>query len=193
MMAQIQRNNAPNPELEMLKGYNKSIIDWHLNPNNTVKDIAKHPTIGGKLPTYQLAKSFRDKGRIGRGIAGLGGKNDAAYSKDLEQQTDFERGITASGMLETGLQNELDQSASNLAQLEAQDEQRRSSSNSLIQYYHSDLNRRIASGGWGGFLRGLASTVIPIGASILTGGLSGMLSGGGASAQPRQSSAGVQG
>jgi hypothetical protein len=170
MLDQMKRNNAPNPELEMLKGFHKNVINWHLNPSNTVKDIQNHPTIGGKLPTYQLAKTFRDKGRIGRGIAGLGGKNDSAYTKDLELQQDFERGITSAGMLEEGLQTELDSSAANLANLEAQDQQRRSSSNSMIQYMHGDLNRRISAGSWGGFFKSLLGSAIPIATAAFTGG-----------------------
>lgn len=172
MLAELKRRQAPDPELEMLKGFQKNIINWHLNPSNTVKDISKHPTIGGKLPTYQLAKTFRDKGRIGRGIAGLGGKNDSSYSKDLELESDFERGITAAGMLETGLQGELDAAANNLASLESQDEQRRTSSDALIQYYHNNLSQRIAAGGWGGFLRGLVGAALPIAAGAFTGGTS---------------------
>jgi len=172
MMQQIQAANARNPQLEMLKDYNKRIIEWNLNPTNQVKDIAKHPTIGMKLPVYQLAKSFRDKGRIGRGIAGLGGKNDSTYAKDLELQTDFERGITASGMLEQGLQGELDQAAGNLANLEAQDNARRTSSNSLLQYFDADLNRRISSGSFGGFMKTFVGGVAPALTGMLTGGLS---------------------
>lgn len=167
MMQQIQRANAPNPQLEALKGFHKRILDWHLNPTNTVKDIAKHPTIGSKMPTYQLAKTYRDKGRIAKGVASLGGRNDASYAKDLDMEQQFERGITSAGMLEQGLQGEMDSAASNLMSLEGMDISRMTSSNSLMQYLHQDVGRRMQQGGgWGGFFRGLLG-----GLSGLAGGM----------------------
>lgn len=184
MMERIRQATAPDPTLEYLRNYNQRILDWHLNPTNTVKDIAKHPTIGSKLPTYELAKSFRDKGRIGRGIAGLGSKNSSIYSKDLELEDDLTRGITAAGMLEQGLRGEMDAAGNNLMQITMADASRRSSADGLLTYYHRDLNQRIASGSWGNFFKGLAMSVAPALLGAAFGGGFGMGGGGTASAGP---------
>ena len=171
-MQQIRDANKPNPYIEQLMGINKGIIDWHTNPNNTVKDIYKHPTLGGKLPIFQFAKNLRDAGRIGRGIAGVGDKLNTAYTEDKKMEDEFNRDIAAKGMLETGLTGEFDKAQSDMLGLVMGDTQRRTSSNSIMGGMSQQLNQ-MASNGWGSFFKGIIGGLAPMGMSMLTGGLMG--------------------
>lgn len=157
MMNQINRANQPNPHIEQLLSLNKGIVDWHTNPNNTVKDIYKHPTLGSKLPVFQTAISNRNAGRVSGRLPGgdMGGRNAANYSKDLELEDQFNRSATAAGILETGLQTELDQAQGNIQSLVMGDENRRNAGLSQAGSLNSWLQQNSKSG-WGSFLRGLA-------------------------------------
>lgn len=180
-IAQLQKANAPDPYLEKLKGINSSIIDWHTNPNNTVKDIYKHPTLGGQLPIFQLARQQRDVGRMGRGIAGLGDKFNPQYAKELQIEDSTNRNMYASGMLEQGLQGELGKAESDLSDLVTRDSNRNNASNALYGPAMKQLED-MKGHGWGSFFKGVLQGAIKSGAQIgmgfLTGGGS-MLGGGG--------------
>ena len=172
---QLKKANAPNPYLEQLLGLNKSIVNWHTNPDNTVKDIYKHPTLGGKLPVFQMAMQQRDAGRMGRGIAGLGDKMNPQYAKELGIEDSTNRNIYASGMIEQGLQNELGNAQQNIQSLVLGDTQRTTASNPLFGSA-AKLAQDIGNSGWGSFFKGILSGVLQgaagIGMGFLTGGLS---------------------
>lgn len=179
---QLKRANAPNPYLDSLMNLNKSVIDWHTNPNNTVKDIYKHPTLGGQLPVFQMAKQLRDQGRMGRGIAGLGDKFHPQYAKELAMEDSSNRNMYASGIIEQGLQNELPNAERNLQSLVMSDTQRTTASNPLFGSA-TQLAQQLGRSGWGSFFKGLLGGVVQgaagIGMSYLTGGMSNLFGGGG--------------
>lgn len=159
MQQQMTAANTPDPNLQRLMGINNSIIDWHTNPNNTVKDIYKNPTIGGQLPVFQMAKQNQDAGRIGRGIVGRTNMNKEGYASDLKAEDDANRSIAASGQLEMGLQNQLAGAMGNEASLTGMDYSRKTGqiNNAMggLSGY-TNLGNSIANSGWGGFFRGLA-------------------------------------
>lgn len=156
MQQQMQQANTPDPQLQSLLGLNQSVLNWHTNPNNTVKDIYKHPTLGGKLPVFQMAKKNLDAGRIGRGVVGRTMAN-SQYGADMKLEDDFNRSITASGMLEQGLQGEMDDAQNNIAQLLDLDYSRKSGqAGNITGILGAYKNLKGSGGGWGGFLRGLA-------------------------------------
>lgn len=171
---QLKKANAPNPYLEQMMGLDKSIIDWHTNPNNTVKDIYKHPTLGGQLPVFQMAKQLRDQGRMGRGIAGLGDKFNPQYAKELAMEDSSNRNIYASGIIEQGLQNELRGAQDDLRNLVMSDTQRTTASNPLFGSA-TKLAQDLGRSGWGSFFKGLLGGVLQgaagLGMGFLTGGM----------------------
>jgi hypothetical protein len=165
MMAQFNKLNQPDPEIERLLGLNQSIVNWHTNPGNTVKDIYKHPTLGAKLPVFQMAMKNRDKGRIGRGIASLGDKYNGVHAQDQLLEDDFERNIQAAGIVETGLTGELDNAQANIASLKGLDYQRRTGANSMIGQLYGAVDQRAQAGG--NFWRGLMGGAINSGIAAL--------------------------
>jgi len=158
MLAQMQQTQAPDPNITRLLGLNNSILDWHTNPNNTVKDIYKHPTLGAKLPVFELMKKNLDAGRIGRGVVGRTNMSKSQYADDMKLQDDMERSMAAGGVLESGLRDELDGAQANIAKLTDLDYARKSGQLSglgSLYSLHKDLSSKISQGGWGGFLRSM--------------------------------------
>jgi len=170
-MDQLRQLNQPNPYLEQLMGLNKSIIDWHTNSTpGGIKDIYKHPTLASKLPVFELAKTNRDKGRIGRGIASVGEHFRPQYAKELQQEDDYNRSIAASGMLEMGLRDELNNAEGNLRDLVMSDTQRRTAGNGNFNSAFDALDRmRAQSFSWGGFLRGMIPGLATMGGAAAIG------------------------
>lgn len=176
MIDQIKKNNEPNPNMEALKNYYQGVLDWSLNPHNTVKDIKNMPGIGANLPIYQLSKMYRDNGRIGQGVANLGNRNDSAYMTDLNLERDLNKSQAAAGGLETAIQGKLDSALSGLQNVVMADTSRSTASNSLMQYMDQALTQR-RQGGWNGFWSGLARGGLQAGMSFATGGLSNLTKG----------------
>lgn len=163
MQQQMQQANTVDPNIQRLMGLNNAIIDWHTNPNNTVKDIYKHPTLGDKLPVFQLMKKNQDAGRVGRGVVGRTNINKEGYADDTKLEDDFDRSIAAGGALEMGLQGELNDAEDNVGKLTALDSNRRSGQVANVSNMYGmskDLASRISQGGWGGFLRSMAGGVM---------------------------------
>lgn len=163
MASQMQRANTPDPMTQRLLGIDNSIIDWHTNANNTVKDIYKNPTIGGMLPVFQMMKSNLDSGRVGRGVIGRTNLNNDQYSSDAALENDTNRSVAAGGALEMALQNQYGNAVQDAERLGQLDESRHNnalaSMGSLFDV-QKGLKTQISNSGWGGFFRGLAGGAV---------------------------------
>jgi len=156
MRDELARMRAPDPFLQKMMGLNTGIIDWHTGANGP-KDIYKHPTLASKLPVFQMAKKNMDAGRIGRGIAGSTNMGKSQYAAELGMEDDFNRSIAASGMLETGLQNEFDKAQQNSFNLWGSEQDRRGYANKMLSsLFEMDYAKANKPSGWAGFFRGLA-------------------------------------
>lgn len=157
-MQQMQQANTPDPNIQRLLGLNNSIIDWHTNANNTVKDIYKHPTLGAKLPVFEMMKKNHDAGRIGRGVVGRTNMSSNQYADDMKLEDDFNRSTAAGGVLEMGLKDEFEGAQGNIQKLLGLDYGRKSGSfqnaAGLGGLENTAYNRVQASSPWN-FLRGL--------------------------------------
>lgn len=158
MLQQMQQGNTPDPNITRLLGLNNSILDWHTNANNTVKDIYKHPTLGSKLPVFEMARKNQDAGRIGRGVIGRTKMSSNQYGDQMKLEDDFNRSTAASGILEMGLKDEFDGAQGNIQKLLGLDYGRKSGqfqNAAGLAGLEKDFSSRISNGGIWGFVRGL--------------------------------------
>jgi hypothetical protein len=160
MQQQYADSKKEDPNIAALKKMNADVIDWHTGKNG-VKDIYKNPLLGSSLPAFELAKMNRDKNRVGRGIAGLSTKNAGQYSEDIALEDGFERSTMASGILESGLRNQLAGAQGNLMALGGMDLQRFQAGSSVLSSMASTAGMLPNGGGWGGFFRGIVGGVAP--------------------------------
>lgn len=169
MIELLRKQSQPDPHVEKVKALNSSIIDWHTGTG--VKDIRDHPTFGAKMPIYQQARNRKDSGRKGTGFRGIGQRLDSGYTKDLELADSFNRDIESAGMLETGLSNELGQAQTTLYGGAQLDLSRMGQAGSLGLQFGNDLQKRISTGGFGNFLKGLLPMVGQMGSAAITAGM----------------------
>lgn len=166
MQTQYEDSRKEDPSITALKNMNRSIIDWHTGANG-VKDIYKNPLLGSSLPAFELAKLNRDKNRVGRGVAGLSTKNSSQYSGDIALEDEFDRSTAASGLLESGLRQQLAGAQGNLMSLGGMDINRMGLGSSVLSSMAQTAGMLPNSGGWGSFLRGIVGGVAPaLGAAL---------------------------
>lgn len=155
MLERIRNMTAPNAYLEKLKALNSGVIDWHTGASG-IKDIMKHPTIGGKLAPFQLAMQDRDIGQIGRGIGSSKGFAKAGqHSNAMALERQYNRQLGAAGLLEEGLRNELSSAQGNLGSVIGQDYARMAGSDNLLAGLHGIVSSRIKPGFWSSLGKGL--------------------------------------
>lgn len=156
----MQQANTPDPNITRLLGLNNSILDWHTNANNTVKDIYKHPTLGAKLPVFEMMKKNLDAGRVGRGVVGRTKMSSNQYADQMKLEDDFNRSTAAGGVLEMGLRDEQDAAQGNIQKLLGLDYSRKSGqamNAAGLMGLEKTFSDRINNGGIWGFIRGALS------------------------------------
>jgi hypothetical protein len=157
MMSQMQKANAPDPNLERLKASNNAILDWY-SPT-AYKDIYQHPTLANQLDPLKIALSDRDSNRVGTGLLGSSGAA-SAYTKDMALDRNFKRRLAGAGMLDEALRGEYDKSSSALAQLSGADVQRQNSAMSGMGTLNESLQGKIKQLNEGGFWKGVLGGIL---------------------------------
>lgn len=173
----------------------KFVLDfdkWQSGESGPI-DVRNMPGHDVAIGLYNDAKTSRDAGRVGRGLASLSSNANPNFAASLDKEMDLERGINASGMLENTVDDAITDNKAELTGLYTTANNRRLSAAGLYQgaanaannnYYSylSYLNSRkpsflkqLALGGIGGAAGQLSAGFLSGGGS--SAGLSGMGSG----------------
>jgi hypothetical protein len=158
MLQQIQKQNAPDPNLERLKsGYNKT-LDWY-DPS-AHKDIYQHPTLAAEISPLQQAMADRDSKRVGTGFLGTSSTASNGYAKDMALDRSFKRRMAGAEMIENALRGEKDKAEAGLAGMAGADLSRINSTSSLMGQYNDALSGKIKQLSEGGFWKGVLGGVL---------------------------------
>jgi hypothetical protein len=90
---------TPDPMEARRRDYIGKLDDWRMGKDGPI-DVLNMPGGGVGMSLFREAKSARDSGRIGRGMATLSDGANPNFAASLGQEMDLERGINASGALE---------------------------------------------------------------------------------------------